>query len=309
MRYIFIILISVFLSACSDSQNQKVISIYNKTFKELKSAKFTVFEIDTIPDIKKGINEKSSVFIKQRLEQLIGKSYQKKCKETSISYPPKYIMFRMFKEEKEFEIWASAKRSDTLKLLAILPICAVDDEAGTKLQQGDGKTPEGFYSCKVLYGSSNWFMWIKLNNKEIDNSGNVGYGSSFKMCIDYPLAIDRNRTKKILENTNPGGAICLHGNCVTAGCISFENRNFLPVFLSALFHNSATYGYPKIQIFPFRFSDRNKKEMSKKISSRMTSEQLVSFWTELEKAYSLFEKNHKAVKVTFTGNTYRFSEY
>ena len=152
-------------------------------------------------------------------------------------------------------------------------------------------------------------MWIKLNYDEIDKFGEVGYGSSFKMCIDYPLAIDRNRTRQILGKVNPGGAICLHGNCVTAGCVSFENKNFLPVFLSARYHNSKAYGYPKIQIFPFRFSEKDKTEMSKKVYSEMKPEQLLAFWTELEKAYNLFEKNRKAIKVNFAGNKYQFSEY
>ncbi len=309
MRFTVIIILSVLLSSCSDSQNQKIAKFYNKTFKEPKGSKFTVFEIDSVPDIKKGTNEKSSAFIKQRLEQLIGKSYRKKCAEAGITYPPKYILFRVFKEEKEFEIWASGKRSDTLKRLALLPICAVDDEAGTKLQEGDGKTPEGFFSSKIMYGSSHGFMWIKLNTGEIDDYGTTGYGSSFKICIDYPLQIDRNRTRKILGKASPGGAICLHGNCVSAGCISFENKNFLPVFLSARYHKSKTYGYPKIQIFPFRFSEKNIKKMSKKVSSEMTPEQLIAFWSELEKAYNLFEKNHKAIKVTFSNNKYNFSEY
>ncbi len=309
MRFSLLILITLFFTACSDSQNQKVAKFYNKTFKEPKGAKYTVFNIDTVPDIKKGINEKSSVFIKQRLEQLIGKSYRKKCSDISLSYPPKYVLFRVFKQEKEFEIWAADKRSDTLKLLALLPVCAVDDEAGTKLKQGDGKTPEGFFTCKIMYGSSNWFMWIKLNTNEINNSGSVGYGSSFKMCIDYPLQIDRTRTRKILGKVDPGGAICLHGNCVTAGCISFENKNFLPVFLSARYHNSKLYGSPKVQIFPFRFSEYNKEKISEKVSSEMSPEQLLAFWSELEKAYNLFEKNHKALKVHFSGNKYEFSEY
>ncbi len=309
MRIYFILIFSVFLSACSDSQNRKVASAYNRIVKEPKGSKFTRFEIDSVFDIKKGINEKSAVFIKKRLEELIGNSYKKNCKKAGIVYPPEYILFRLFKEEKEFEIWAGKNRSDTLKLLAILPVCAVDDEAGTKLKQGDGKTPEGFYNCKILYGSANDFMWIKLNYNEIDNYGSVGYGSSFKMCIDYPLQIDRNRTREILGNVNPGGAICLHGNCVTAGCISFENKNFLPVFLSAQYHNSKTYGYPEIHIFPFRFSDKDKIEMSKKVYSEMKPEQLVELWTELEKAYNLFEKNHRALKVRFVNNKYYFSEY
>ncbi len=312
MRIFLFFSLSLLIVSCSDSQNQtikKAVSNYNKIFKEPRSSKFTVFKIDTVPNIKKGTNEKSSYFIKQRLEQLIGKSYKNICSENGIIYPPKYILFRLFKEEKEFEIWAAHKRSDTLKLLATLPVCAVDDEAGTKLQQGDGKTPEGFYTCKILYGSSNWFMWIKLNTNETDKSGTVDYGSSFKMCIDYPLQIDRNRTRKILGKANPGGAICLHGNCITAGCVSFANKNFLPVFLSARYHNSKTYGYPKIHIFPFRFSEKDKTKISEKIHSEMTPKQLVEFWSKLEEAYNLFEKNRKALKITFTNNQYHFSEY
>ncbi|NOZ34466.1 MAG: hypothetical protein GXO80_04105 [Chlorobi bacterium] len=309
MRLFLIFLLSFSIASCSDSQNRKVAKFYNKTFKEPHNSKFTVFEVDSVSDIKKGVAEKSPYFIKQRLELLIGKSYKQRCAKINISYPPGYVMFRLFKEEKEFEIWASEKRSDTLKLLAILPVCAVDDKAGTKLRQGDGKTPEGFYTCKIMYGSANGFMWIKLNTEEINDYGKVGYGSSFKMCIDYPLQIDRNRTRKILGKANPGGAICLHGNCVTAGCISFENKNFLPVFLSARYHNSKTYGYPKIHIFPFRFSEKNKAKMSEKVNSEMTPKQLTEFWTELEKPYNLFEKNHKALKITFANNRYHFRQY
>jgi murein L,D-transpeptidase YafK len=309
MRLFIIIFFSVFIFSCSDSQNQKVAKRYNKTFKEPKKSKFTTFAIDSVADIKKGTNERSPAFIKQRLEQLIGNSYKKNCENAGITFPPEYVLFRLFKEEREFEIWAAQKPSDTLKLLAIIPVCAVDDEAGTKLRQGDGKTPEGFYTCKITYGSSNGFMWIKLNNKEIDDYGTVGYGSSFKMCIDYPLQIDQNRTRKTLGKTSPGSAICLHGNCVSAGCISFENKDFLPVFLSARYHHSKTYGYPKIHIYPFRFSERNKTDMSKKVSSEMSPEELVLFWTELEKAYNLFEKDRKAFKISFTNNTYNFSEF
>jgi len=129
------------------------------------------------------------------------------------------------------------------------------------------------------------------------------------MCIDYPLQINRNRTREILGKVNPGGAIFIHRNCVTAGCISFENKNFLPIFLSARYHNSKTYGNPKIQIFPFRFTEKDKNEMSEKADSEMKPEQLVTFWTKPEKACNIFEKNHKAIKVSFSGKQYQFSEY
>ncbi|MCF6365384.1 MAG: hypothetical protein L3J35_04200 [Bacteroidales bacterium] len=305
--FLFIIL----LSCSTDSQNnsvKKADSIYvKKDAPEI--VKFTSFEIDSVPDIKTGTNERSAAFIEKRLKELIGRSYKKRCEDIGVRYPPKYVLFRTFKLEEEFEIWVSDKRSDTLSLLATLPICAVDNEPGTKLKQGDGKTPEGFYTCKILYGSSNGFMWIKLNNSELDDYGTVQYGSSFKLCLEYPLPIDRNRTRKFSGNYNPGSAICVHGNCVTAGCISFESKNFLPIFLSSKFHDTNKYGYPKIHIFPFRFTDKLKEEKSKEVYSDMKPEDIVNFWEEIETAYTLFKKNHKAIKVSFSNNKYHFIEY
>jgi len=299
----------LFIACTSDSQTT---SFSEKDSTELNaevSYLLNPFVIDTVPDISNGVNEKGAAFIKERLEKLIGRSYKQRCEQIGVNYPPGYVMFRAFKYEKEFEIWVSNKRSDTLRHLATLPICAVDHEPGPKLIQGDGKTPEGFYTCKILYGSSNGFMWMKLNNAEIDTYGTPGYGSSFKMCLEYPLQIDRNRTRAYYGSSSPGSAICIHGNCVTAGCISFENRNYLPIFLSARFHDVQTYGSPKIHIYPFRFSDEDIDEMSKSVYSGMPDEDLVSFWKDIKPAYDLFEKDHKAIRVSFTGNKYNFAEY
>ncbi len=307
---LLIITIAVSCSSVSQNKNEKTYSdtLIKKNILK-KNTKFTSFKIDSISDIKKNTNERSATFIKQRLIKLIGNSYKKRCKEINVNYPPNYVLFRTFKLEKEFEIWVSNKRSDTLKLLATLPICAIDAEPGTKLFEGDGKTPEGFYTCKILYGSSNSFMWIKLNNSEIDDYGTTQYGSSFKLCLNYPLQIDRNRTRKFIGNKSSGSAICIHGNCVTAGCISFENKNFLPIFLSSRFHNTKKYGYPKVHIFPFRFTEELKKEKSTKVYSDMKPNDIINFWEDIEPAYQMFEKNHKAIKVSFLNNKYKFVEY
>jgi murein L,D-transpeptidase YafK len=310
MRIFFVLFYTFIFFSCSvESQNNNKGEI-----KEIKDSivnynAYTHFTVDLIKDIPENINEKSSSFIDNRLKELIGNAYKSLCEETGVNYPPNYVLFRAFKLEKEFEIWVADKRTDTLKLLATLPVCAVDAEPGPKLRQGDGKTPEGFYSCKILYGSSNWFMWIKLNASEINNYGRVNQGSSFKLCIDYPLPIDQSRTRKTAGNVNSGSAVCIHGNCVSAGCISFKNENFLPIFLSAKFHNSDLYGFPKIHIYPFRFTEELKNEQSELVNSEMSSAELKSFWEELEVAYKLFEKNHKSLKVNFSNNKYTFTEY
>jgi len=187
-------------------------------------------------------------------------------------------------------------------------VCAVDDEPGTKFKEGDGKTPEGFYNCSTLYGSSNWFMWINLNYNQIDDSGEVGNGfSGFRICTDYPHSIDRLRTKEKLGNKiSPGGQICIHGNCVTAGCISFKNRNYLPVFLAMIHHNQKLYGNIKVHTFPFRFTEQLKLEYSESVNSEQTPEELINFWNQIEEGYNLFEKSHKALNVTYSGNKYIF---
>lgn len=302
--------ILIFFSCSTESQNSDAAIDKDTSFILIKDVeKFSAFEIDTIPDIKSGVNERSASFIKNRLVKLIGRSYEKRCDDIGVSYPPKYVLFRAFKFEQEYEIWVGNKRSDSLKLLITVPICAVDYNPGPKLRQGDGKTPEGFYTCKIMYGSSNGFMWIKLNNSEIDDFGTVGYGSGFKLCLEYPLQTDRARTRRFLGNVSPGSAICIHGNCVTAGCISFENKDYLPIFLSARFHDSKTYGYPKIHIFPFRFTEEKIAKYSKEVYSEMKPQDLEIFWNELKVAYDLFEKKRKAIRVSFPGNKYNFTEY
>ena len=311
---IFVVFIAGFLFFINESFfkikiGKKINNIMNDTLKPQKADKYTYFEIAQISDItSKDVT--SASFIKTRLEALIGNSMKEKCDSLGVKYPPSFVVFRMFKAEREFEIWVSGNRKDSMKLLAILPVCAVDYVPGTKLQSGDGKTPEGFFNCDLMYGSSYAFMWINLNNSKIDDFGNVGNGcSSFKICTDYPHSIDRQRTKKILGNVSSGGEICIHGNCVTAGCISFKNENFLPVFLASAFHNQNAFGKIKIHIYPFRFSEQFKKHYSQNVSSELNQTQLLNFWNELEKGYNLFENSKKAFSVLYSDSTYIFKSY
>jgi murein L,D-transpeptidase YafK len=309
MRCLPVFLFFGFLYINCNSQNDNKTGAKDSIQDQPMPIQYSSFVINEIEDIKPGTNERSPEFIKNRLELLIGDSYRKKCDTIGVVYPPQYVLFRAFKHEKEFEIWVGNDRKDTLQLLATLPICAIDHNPGPKLKLGDGKTPEGFYTCQIFYGSSNGFMWIKLNTKEIENYGTVNYGSSFKLCLEYPLSIDINRTTTFSGGNSPGNAICIHGNCVTAGCISFKNEDFLPIFLSARFHNSAIYGYTKIHIFPFRFTDELKQTYSNTMISDMKKEDLLSFWANIQKAYDLFNNDHKALKVSYSSNKYFFSEY
>jgi murein L,D-transpeptidase YafK len=320
MRNVFILLMC-FAFSCqqqaqeNSNQGNKSLKPEQETFSARamhEKGGFDQVRIDTVANIAKGTNELTSAFIKKRLQALIANYLKEKCAENGINYPPKFVLFRCFKYEKEFEVWAGNSNKDSLRRILFLGVCAVDKYPGTKLQMGDGKTPEGFYNCSLQYGSPNWFMWIKLNNSEIDNYGTVSNGSSFKMCLDYPNALDKKRTNTLLKAKSPGNAICIHGNCVTAGCISFRSRDFLPIFLAALSHNSATYGSIKIHIFPFRFDNVQEKkriELAENVQN-MKPEQVIETWKNLEIGYNLFNKTQKALKVNILNNkTYSYAAY
>jgi len=253
-----------------------------------------------------GQNEKTATYIDKRIEDLIGSSMESWCEEQNVTYPPKFVLFRVFKYDEEYEVWAGNSNKDTLKLIQTFQICAMDTYPGPKSQQGDGKTPEGFYTCSNLYGSSYGFMWIKLNNDEVDTYGSVGRGSSFKLYVNYPNSIDKARTAKYKPGKNTGGDICIHGNCVSAGCISFKNRVFLPVYAFQKKHKANLYGNIQIHIFPYRF-DKHDMDSFLNDYQALPKEYLKEFWTNLKEGYDKFNASHVAIKVTRSGSKYIFN--
>jgi len=315
-RFILIIILLFIVSCKHNAQENKTNETENtqknnEVFLEQEkalNAQNLRFYIDTVPNIKQGAKERSAAFIKARLQKLVGRSLKEICIKEGLNYPPKFVLFRTFKMEKQFEVWGANKRTDSLHLLLSLPICAMDFEPGPKLEEGDGKTPEGYYNSSIMYGSRADFMWIKLNNNDIDTYGSVGTGSSFKMCLDYPNKFDWQQTRKIKKHTAPGSAICIHGNCVSIGCLSFKNENYLPLFLFALGHDQKKYGKIKIHIYPFRFSENLKKKYAK-TGNTITEKQMLSFWNNLEEGYNMFEQNRKALKISVSSTKYSYSHY
>ncbi|MEO1332473.1 MAG: L,D-transpeptidase family protein [Myxococcota bacterium] len=188
--------------------------------------------------------------IHDRIEELAGHQFAAWSKDADVDYPPERVELRVFKTERELEIWA-ANGDDALKPVARLDVCALDDQPGTKLRQGDGKTPEGRFRAHALYPSRYYWMWMKLDPESIDEPGRPGTGSAFRLCLDYPRKEDRARSRA-KGFANPGGGICLHGNCVSDGCVSFTNRDFLAVFAFAMHHDRKRHGPMVVDILPSR---------------------------------------------------------
>jgi murein L,D-transpeptidase YafK len=258
-----------------------------------------------LPDLKSAKDPQSPKQIQKRIDTLFGATLRTWCDEAKIAFPPTCVLLRAFKLEKECELWAG-NDNDPLALLKTLRICAVDDEPGPKLMIGDNKTPEGFYESYELYGSQYWWMWMKLGPRSVDEPGEAYCGSSFRLCINYPNSADLARSRR-LATRGPGGDICIHGNCVTAGCISFKNRAFLAVYYCVTKHNAAKNGAVQVQIFPFRFSEENKKRYADAYAP-MKAKELLAFWNNLEEGCQLFEKTHRPVRFSYRKDRYMFSK-
>ena len=220
------------------------------------------------------------------------------CKAQGMHYPPDAALLRIFKKEKELEIWAKNDTMKTMKLVKVLSICAMDFEPGPKLKVMDAKTPEGFYHPEFGYESTNWWMWIDLNT--INEQGQTGKGSCFKMCIEYPNKLDILRTREA-GFSKPGSSICIHGNCVSIGCASLVNKDFMAVFAFSRHHNPAKYGKLQVHIFPFRFDKVTDWAVEAKRFihiKQFPEENLLRFWTNLKEGFDLFNQIQNPLDIT-----------
>lgn len=241
-----------------------------------------------------------------RIDSLISHQVREWC-AGKIDYPPDCTVIRVFKKEKKCEIWAKNASMDSLRYITDISICSMDFEPGPKLRINDGKTPEGFYHGSFGYWSRYAWMWMELDEASLDDFGTPGTGSCFKICIEYPNNADRARSRSAGFG-NPGGDICIHGNCVTAGCVSFTNRNFLPVYAFARHHNTSRFGQVQVHIYPFDFDAVEKKEWDRLASSythsaALSVQKLIEFWHNLKVGHQVFNENKKVLQLKIGSGT------
>ncbi|MES2515437.1 MAG: L,D-transpeptidase family protein [Bacteroidota bacterium] len=176
------------------------------------------------------------------------------------------IYLRAFKNEKQMEVWLKNTGNPKYTLFKTYDICASSGNLGPKRQEGDGQVPEGFYTIDLFNPTSNYYL---------------------SMRVSYP-----NSSDQILKTgKNAGGAIMVHGNCVTIGCLPMTDDKIKELYvlcLEAKNRNSTV----KIDIFPARLTSENMKSLTANYPKKT-----VDFWNTLKPAYDYFEKNHATRKI------------
>ncbi len=187
------------------------------------------------------------------------------------------IYFREFKLEKQLEVWVKNPGEPKYKLLKTYNVCASSGVLGPKRKEGDGQVPEGFYKIDLFNNKSDYYLSVRIN---------------------YPNSSDL----LLKDGLNAGGAIMIHGSCVTIGCLPMTDEYIKEIYvlcLEARNRNNPIY----IDLFPAKFTPENIKMMEKNYSK-----QLLSFWKTLEPAYSYFETYHWLPKVNIDKNGKYFYE-
>jgi murein L,D-transpeptidase YafK len=192
-----------------------------------------------------------------------------------VAYPPAELYLRVFKQERELELWAGPGRA-ALTLIKTFRICAVSGTLGPKREEGDGQIPEGFYEVARFNPQSNFHL---------------------ALGIDYPNASDR----RLGRSGHLGGDIMIHGNCVTVGCIPLEDDPIEEVYLTAVDARAQGQKRLPVHIFPARLdAETGWPALVAQAGERNSA---VPFWRSLQPAYLQFERTHRVPDVTIDAQT------
>lgn len=191
-------------------------------------------------------------------------------RDRGVPWPARALLLRALKSERVVELWAGDGEAP-LVLVKSYPICASSGVLGPKRREGDLQVPEGFYTIDALNPWSSYHL---------------------SLHVDYPNRADRARgardgTKKL------GGAIMVHGDCVTIGCIPLEDGPIEEVYLAV--HDARARGTPvAIHIFPARLDEAGLT----RLVADTKDEELQRFWRdELAPGFRAFEATRRLPRV------------
>jgi murein L,D-transpeptidase YafK len=182
------------------------------------------------------------------------------------------LFIRGFKKEKKLEAWVKEKGKDTFTLLTTYDFCSTSGTAGPKRKEGDLQIPEGIYHINHFNPSSNFYL---------------------SLGVSYPNASDRILSDK----KHPGGAIYVHGNCVTIGCIPITDEKIKELYVLAVEARNNGQEKIPIHIFPSKLDDSSLTALEQE-NGKMHD----AFWRNLQLVYRDFESSKKLKKVTIDSN-------
>ncbi len=107
------------------------------------------------------------------------------------------MLLRVFKQEREVEVWVQPEDQQTFVLFRIFPICFYSGKLGPKVKEGDMQSPEGFYFV---------------------GPAQMRAKSQYHRAIDFAFPNDYDAAQGYT-----GTELLIHGNCVSSGCYAMTD--------------------------------------------------------------------------------------
>ncbi len=180
------------------------------------------------------------------------------------------LFIRIFKENKDLEIWLRPKDKQVYQLFRIYPIACYSGKLGPKLMEGDFQAPEGFYTVSASQMNPRSRFHLAFN---------IGYPN------DYDCALCRS-----------GSDIMVHGSNISVGCFAMSDPLIEEIYLLAEAALQNGQGEFPVHSFPFRMTEERLE--------REGDNEWLSFWNDLRIGYEIFEQTRIAPEVSVQGNSY-----
>lgn len=194
-----------------------------------------------------------------RLEDSIKKQFE----ERKLAWPPQSLYIRSFKYDRQLEVWVKNDSRESFRLFKTYKVCMQSGTTGPKRMEGDYQIPEGFYYINEFNPNSKYHLSLGLN---------------------YPNASDRI----LSDSIRPGGAIYIHGNCVSTGCIAISDAPIEELFLIASRVRANGQDFIPVHVFPVRYDV--KKSLQYLAETTIRNQALQKFAIRLKEAFDYFEE-------------------
>lgn len=180
------------------------------------------------------------------------------------------LLIRIFKQPGTLEVWF--QKGQRFERFKTYKICTFSGELGPKLKEGDGQSPEGFYTVKPGQLNPNSRYYLSFN-------------------LGYPNAYDQAYGRT-------GSALMVHGNCVSVGCYAMTDARIGEIY--TLIQAAFTNGQPafQVQAYPFALTTANLKQQQ--------ASPWHGFWLNLKQGYDYFEQQRLPPQVGVKGKRYTF---
>lgn len=233
---------------------------------------FLLVPLSTIPNNQYSVKYQLDKFERVRLaEESSAENCQSMFAKRGLSFPHSKVFVRIFKYENIVELWAFDSKKNKYLKIKEYPICFISGDLGPKRQEGDGQVPEGFYRISHFNPSSKYHLSLQIN---------------------YPNASDKIRTS---NPAKPGNLIMIHGDCVSAGCVSIQDDPIEEFYWILLNARDAGQRDIPVHVFPCKMNSLRYKI---KCYLERDNSGLLSFWEEIKRGYEHFEERKQLPSIS-----------